>query len=106
SLTAPSLSSSHHLPTTEIYTLSLHDALPISLNLVLLKGCAVLGVFWGAWVRHAPEQYKAALDELVRWCVQGRLSCHIQQVYSLSETPKALKALTDGKVMGKLVVRP
>src|SRR5207249_7911065 len=83
SLTAPSLSSSHHLPTTEIYTLSLHDALPISLNLVLLKGCAVLGVFWGAWVRHAPEQYKAALDELVRWCVQGRLSCHIQQVYSL-----------------------
>ena len=82
------------------------DIPKLPLNLVLLKGCAVLGVFWGAWVRHAPEQYKAALDELVRWCVQGRLSCHIQQVYSLSETPKALKALTDRKVMGKLVVRP
>src|SRR5207249_7658273 len=59
------------------------DIPKLPLNLVLLKGCAVLGVFWGAWVRHAPEQYKAALDELVRWCVQGRLSCHIQQVYSL-----------------------
>jgi NADPH2:quinone reductase len=78
----------------------------LPLNLVLLKGCAVLGVFWGAWVRHAPEQYKAALAELVRWCADGRLSCHIQQVYPLSETPKAIKALTDREVMGKLVIRP
>jgi NADPH2:quinone reductase len=82
------------------------DIPKLPLNLVLLKGCAVLGVFWGAWVRHAPEQYKAALAELVRWCAEGRLSCHIQQVYPLSETPKALKALTDRKVMGKLVLRP
>ena len=37
---------------------------------------------------------------------EGKLSCHIQQVYSLAETPTALKALADRKVMGKLVVRP
>jgi NADPH2:quinone reductase len=78
----------------------------LPLNLVLLKGCAVLGVFWGAWVRQAPEQYKAALEQLVRWCAAGRLSCHVQQIYPLSETPKAIKALSDRKVMGKLVVRP
>ena len=78
----------------------------LPLNLVLLKGCAVLGVFWGAWVRHDNEQYKAAISELAHWCAEGKLSCHIQEVYPLAETPRALKALADRKVMGKLLVRP
>jgi NADPH:quinone reductase len=78
----------------------------IPLNLVLLKGCAVLGVFWGAWVRHENAQYKEAIAKLAQWCAQGRLSCHIQQVYPLTETPAALRALSDRKVMGKLVVHP
>ncbi len=78
----------------------------IALNLVLLKGCAVLGIFWGAWVRHETEQYKEALDQLAHWCAQGKLSCHIQKVYPLAQTPAALKALAERKVMGKLVVHP
>ncbi len=78
----------------------------IALNLVLLKGCAVLGIFWGAWVRHETGQYKEALDALAHWCAQGKLSCHIQSVYPLAQTPKALRALADRKVMGKLIVRP
>jgi NADPH2:quinone reductase len=78
----------------------------LPLNLVLLKGCAVLGVFWGAWVRHDNERYKAAVHDLAHWCAEGKLSCHIQEVYPLAETPRALKALADRKVMGKLVVRP
>jgi NADPH2:quinone reductase len=78
----------------------------VPLNLVLLKGCAVLGVFWGAWVRHENAQYKEALGKLARWCAQGKLSCHIQEFYALAETPKALRALSDRSVMGKLVVHP
>jgi NADPH2:quinone reductase len=78
----------------------------LPLNLVLLKGCAVLGIFWGAWVRHEPGQYKEALEALAHWCAQGELSCHIQDVYPLAQTPKALRALADRKVMGKLVVHP
>jgi NADPH2:quinone reductase len=78
----------------------------IALNLVLLKGCAVLGVFWGAWVRHESDQYRQALVTLAQWCAEGRLSCHIQQVYPLAETPAALRALSDRSVMGKLVVHP
>src|SRR5271165_551780 len=78
----------------------------IALNLVLLKGCAVLGVYWGAWVRHENNQYKEAIATLAQWCAQGRLSCHIQQIYRLGETPAALRALSDRKVMGKLVVHP
>ncbi len=77
----------------------------LPLNLVLLKGCAVLGVFWGQWVRRAKSEYKAAIGELAHWCAEGKLSCHVQEVYPLAETPRALKALADRQVMGKLVVR-
>jgi NADPH2:quinone reductase len=82
------------------------DIPKLPLNLVLLKGCAVLGVFWGSWVRRDQERYQAALEQLAQWCAQGKLSCHVQQVYALAETPAALKALADRAVMGKLVVHP
>ena len=78
----------------------------LPLNLVLLKGCAVLGVFWGQWVRLEKDDYKAAIATLAEWCAAGKLSCHIQKVYSLAETPEALKALSERRVMGKLLLRP
>jgi len=82
------------------------DIPKLPLNLVLLKGCNILGVFWGAWVRHDPENYRAALEQLAHWCAEGKLSCHVQEVYSLADTPRALKALGERRVMGKLVVHP
>lgn len=78
----------------------------VALNLVLLKGCSVIGIYWGAWVRHETEPYKQALHALAAWCAEGKLSCHIQKVYPLAETPAALRALADRRVMGKLVVHP
>ena len=81
------------------------DIPKLPLNLVLLKGCDILGVFWGQWVRHDKDAYKSAIDRLAHWCAEGKLSCHVQQVYPLAETPAALKALANREVMGKLVVR-
>jgi NADPH2:quinone reductase len=78
----------------------------LPLNLVLLKGCAVLGVFWGQWVRLEKDDYKATIATLADWCAAGKLSCHIQKIYSLAEAPQALKALAERKVMGKLLMRP
>ncbi len=78
----------------------------LPLNLVLLKGCAILGVFWGQWVRRESHEYHDAITQLSRWCAEGKLSCHVQKVYPLAELPAALKALSDRKVMGKLVVKP
>jgi NADPH2:quinone reductase len=77
----------------------------LPLNLVLLKGCAVLGVFWGSWVRQETKEYKAAIETLARWCAEGKLSCHVQKIYPLAQTAAALKALANREVMGKLVVR-
>jgi NADPH:quinone reductase len=82
------------------------DIPKLPLNLVLLKGCNILGVFWGAWVRNAAQDYHAALEELAHWCAEGKLSCHVQQVYPLAETPQAIKALAERRVMGKLIVHP
>jgi len=49
---------------------------------------------------------EAAIEELARWCAQGKLSCHIQETYPLAKTPEAIKALAGRKVMGKLIVHP
>jgi NADPH2:quinone reductase len=78
----------------------------LPLNLTLLKGCAVVGVYFGDWVRHEPQAYRAALDRLTHWAADDKLSCHVHQVYPLAETPQALKALTQRKAMGKVIVQP
>jgi NADPH:quinone reductase len=78
----------------------------IPLNLVLLKSCDIRGVLWGAWVRREPQAQLALMSEIVRWCAQGKLSGHVHAVYPLAETAKALKAIADRKVMGKIVLRP
>jgi len=78
----------------------------LPLNLTLLKGCDVLGVNWGVWVRRNRARHRADLDRLAHWCAEGKLSCHIHAVYPLAQTPDALKALAERKAMGKLIVRP
>jgi NADPH2:quinone reductase len=78
----------------------------LPLNLTLLKGCSVLGVNWGAFMRQYPQVHRANLDLLAGWCAQGKLSCHIHAVYPLAEIAQALKAIADRKAMGKVILRP
>jgi NADPH2:quinone reductase len=78
----------------------------LPLNLTLLKGCDILGVNWGAFVRQKPQAHRAGLEELARWCAQGKLSCHIHAVYPLTETAQALRVIAERKAMGKVILRP
>jgi NADPH2:quinone reductase len=78
----------------------------LPLNLTLLKGCDILGVNWGAFVRRHGEAHRAGLDQLARWAAQDKLSCHIHAVYPLAEIAQALKAISERKAMGKVIVRP
>ncbi len=78
----------------------------LALNLVLLKSCDIRGVLWGAWALRDPNGQRALMTEIVRWCSEGKLSAHVHAVYPLAETAKALKAIADRKVMGKIVLRP
>jgi NADPH:quinone reductase len=78
----------------------------LPLNLTLLKGCDVQGVFFGDWVRRDRAAFRAAIARLADWATAGKLSCHIHRTYALAEMPAALKALTQREAMGKLIVTP
>jgi len=76
----------------------------LPMNLALLKGCAIVGVFWGAFVQHEPARaYQNNLD-LTRHFVEGRLRPHIHQTYSLADAPRALADIMARKVIGKAVI--
>ena len=78
----------------------------LPLNLVLLKGCDVLGVFWGSWIERDPDGHRANTERLLAWCKEGKLSSHVHAVYPLAEAPSALKAIAARQVMGKVILRP
>ncbi len=78
----------------------------LPLNLVLLKGCDVLGVFWGSWIERDPSGHRANTEQLLAWCAAGKLSSHVHAVYPLEQAPAALKAIAGRQVMGKVILRP
>ncbi len=78
----------------------------IPLNLVLLRGCDIRGVFWGSWTKREPQKQRALMADIVRWCGEGKISAHVHAVYPLADTATALNVIADRKVMGKVVLRP
>jgi NADPH2:quinone reductase len=77
----------------------------LPLNLVLLKSCDVRGVFWGSWTEREPAAHRANMTDVLRWCVEGKLSAHVHAAYPLAEAAAALKAIAARQVMGKVVLR-
>jgi NADPH2:quinone reductase len=78
----------------------------IPLNLVMLKGCAIIGVFWTAFVERHPEKHRANMVELLDWCRQGMIHPHIHASFALIETAKALSLIEGRKVTGKVIINP
>jgi NADPH2:quinone reductase len=78
----------------------------LPLNLVLLKGCDVRGVFWGSWISREPAAHRANTADLVRWCAEGKLSAHVHASYPLADGAQSLKEIAARKVMGKVVLKP
>lgn len=75
------------------------------LNLVLLKGCAIVGVFWGAHIEKEPEGHRANLEQLLAWAAAGIIRPRIHKIYTLAELPEALGAIASREVKGKAIVR-
>lgn len=76
----------------------------VPLNLPLLKGCSIVGVFWGAFMRNEPARNEANLRELVAWTHEGKLRPHIYAVYPLERAADALHDVMNRKVTGKVVL--
>ncbi|MCX2887454.1 MULTISPECIES: NADPH:quinone oxidoreductase family protein [unclassified Pseudomonas] len=76
----------------------------LAANLVLLKGAAVLGVFWGAFAQRQPEDNAANFKQLFAWHAEGKLKPLVSQTYPLAEAGAAIEKLGQRQAVGKLVV--
>ena len=78
----------------------------IPLNIVMLKGCNVLGVFWGEAVVRDPEGHKENMTQLLEWVAEGKLKPHVHATYPMDQISDALTEIADRKVRGKVIVTP
>ena len=76
----------------------------LPLNLALLKGAAVVGVFWGDFARREPKRFAASVGQLTKWFGEGRLRPHVSQTLPLEKAAEALKLMAARQVKGKLVL--
>jgi len=76
----------------------------LAANLVLLKGAAVMGVFWGAFAQRQPEDNAANFQQLFAWHAEGKLKPLVSRTYPLAEAGTAIDALGQRQAVGKLVV--
>lgn len=80
------------------------DIPKIPLNLTLLKGCSIVGVFWGAFTRNEPDLNRRNNEELMGMYVQGKVKPHIHATYPLERAAEALNEVMYKRVSGKVVL--
>lgn len=78
----------------------------VPLNLTLLKGCQVVGVFWGAFVGRENERHQRNVRELLGWYEEGKLRPRISASYPFDRVAEALNDLALRRVKGKVVLVP
>ncbi len=76
----------------------------IPMNLPLLKGCQIIGVFWGSFAMRNPKDNMANTMQLIQMYAKGELKPYIQKTYSLENSRQALEDMSARKVMGKIVI--
>ena len=78
------------------------DIPKIPLNLALLKGCQIVGVFWGRFTGEEPERNQANIDELVDWLSSGKIKPLVSKTYPFEQAANAIQDLMDRKAKGKI----
>ena len=73
-------------------------------NLALLKGCSIVGVFWGRFTGAEPEENSKNFDELFALHAEGKLKPQITKSYSLDDAAEAISSLENRKATGKVVI--
>ena len=73
-------------------------------NLVLLKGCSVVGVFWGEFARRTPEKNRANFQAMLDMVEEGKIKPHVSMHFPLEQGAEAMKALLSRKTTGKVII--
>ncbi|WP_122422928.1 NADPH:quinone oxidoreductase family protein [Pseudomonas viridiflava] len=76
----------------------------LPVNLALLKGASVVGVFWGSFAQRQPQDNAANFKQLFAWFEEGKLKPLVSQVYPLERAGEAIDALGGRRAVGKVVV--
>ena len=77
----------------------------VPVNLALLKGCSIVGVFWGAFRLNYTEEDNENFKELFAWYDQGKLKPFTSKTYTLNDAHLALNNLKNRKAIGKLIIQ-
>lgn len=77
----------------------------LPVNLALLKGAAVVGVFWGAFAQRQPQDNAANFQQLFAWHAEGNLKPLVSQTFPLAQAAEAINMLGQRKAVGKVVVQ-
>ena len=77
----------------------------IPINLALLKGMKIVGVFWGAWVGMFPEENKKNFQELFQLHSDGKINPEVSDSFSLDKGAQAIAHLKDRKAKGKVIIK-
>jgi NADPH:quinone reductase len=73
-------------------------------NLLLLKGCQAVGVFWGAFAQRDPDRNRAHMERVLAWIAAGEITPHVDGTYPLERAGDALARIERREVKGKLVL--
>jgi len=82
------------------------DIPKIPLNLPLLKGCSVVGVYWGGFMEKEPAVARDNARQLVEWLGAGKIVPHISGRYRLERGAEALRDVEERRARGKVLVLP
>jgi NADPH2:quinone reductase len=82
------------------------DIPKLPLNLVLLKGCQIVGVFWGSFAMREPARNRANSDRILEWVSAGKLKPHVDATLPFAQAAQALERLERRSVLGKIVLVP
>ncbi|HET9920727.1 MAG TPA: NADPH:quinone oxidoreductase family protein, partial [Ktedonobacteraceae bacterium] len=76
----------------------------IPLNLPLLKGCSIVGVFWGSFTEREPQHNQQNLQQLLAWYGAGKIKPLVSITYPLNRAAEALNDMMNRRVKGKVVL--
>ena len=76
------------------------------MNLSLVKGYSVVGVFWGSFTQHQPQDFAQNMKELLTWYVQGKVKVVVDEALPLAQAKDALNKVMGREVKGKMSLNP
>lgn len=78
----------------------------IPANILLVKNLTVIGIYWGAYAKFAPEVLAESFGQIAAWHAEGKIAPHVSHVLPLEQAGEALDLLTSRAATGKVVLVP